>query len=264
MRRHTLALLLAGWACTTAEPTAAPAPVRPAAAEAKTGRGRPVRPRRPGQRVPEVQPAPRGGLPGQGRLVRRARPPGVVLPALPPRAQNGRAGRRHQPRTARPPTGPRSAWPTEEIAGGPGIQTSTAAVRPGRRAWSTRRSPSSTTPPATPRSTCAQPAWCAPSTSTWADPVRAGASLAKLESAAVAPTSRGWAPRRRACGGRGRLRARACLARDGAIAPPERGAGRAELAEARAELTATQAALGLVGTVQPAAATPSPAPSRAP
>ena len=35
MRRHLLALLLAGWGCTAAEPTAAPAPARPADSEPK-------------------------------------------------------------------------------------------------------------------------------------------------------------------------------------------------------------------------------------
>jgi cobalt-zinc-cadmium efflux system membrane fusion protein len=245
MRRHTLALLLAGWACTTAEPTAAPAPVRPAAAEAKTGIAALCVHGVQANVCPKCNPNLAAVFQAKGDWCDEHGLPESFCPICHPE-RGGRpvADTSHD---GAPADGTKVRLATTEIAGKAGIQTSTAAVRPG----GARIHGAAVVQYDAARHAEVYPRAAGVVRAIDVDvggQVRAGASLAKLESAAVvADQSRLGATAARVQAAEGAVQRERALLVDGIASRKSVVLAEQDLAEARAELTATQAALGMVG-----------------
>jgi cobalt-zinc-cadmium efflux system membrane fusion protein len=246
MRRHALALLLAGWACTAAEPTAAPAPARPAVAEA-TAAVAALCPHGVQANVcPKCNPRLAAVFQAKGDWCAEHGFPESFCPLCHPE-RGGRPAADTRSDGA-PADGTKVRLASPEIAGKAGIQTSTAAVRAG----GARISAAAAIQYDAARHAEVYPRAAGVVRAIDVDVggrVRAGASLATLESAAVAADqSRLGALAARVRAAEGALARERALLADGIASVKSVAFAEQELAEARAELTATEAALGMVGS----------------
>ncbi len=244
MKRTTLLLLVAGWGCTAGDaPPAATAPARPAATAATAdglcthGVLAAVCPKCNPSLAPVFQ--------SKGDWCAEHGFPESFCPICHPE----RGGRPVADTSSdgAPPDGTKVRLATAEIAGKAGIRTSTAAVRPGGARIhgaavvqfdATRHADVYPRAPGVVRAIEVDVG----------SPVRAGVSLAKLESAAVAADqSRLGATTSRVQIAEDALARERALQADGIASRKSVVLAEQELAEARAELASTQAALGMVG-----------------
>lgn len=243
MRRHLLALLLAGWGCTAAEPTAAPAPARPADSEPKAA----------DLCVHGVQanvctkcnPRLAAIFQAKGDWCDEHGFPESFCPIC--HAERGGRPVADTSPDGAPPDGTKVRLANAEIAGKAGIQTSTAAVRPG----GARIHGAAVVQYDATRHADVYPRAAGVVRAIDVDVggrVRAGATLARLESAAVAADqSRLRATAARVQVAEGALQRERSLLTDGIASRKSVALAEQDLAEARAELSTAQAALGMVG-----------------